>query len=77
MKRITVKKFLLAVLVTYLALSLAASVAYNCLTRYGAPGSAWTLAEHRNGLLIVSVDSDGVWTLNPFSTAGDGWWFEF
>ena len=37
MKRITVKKFLLAVLVTYLALSLAASVAYNCLTRYGAP----------------------------------------
>ena len=45
--------------------------------RYSAPGSAWKLAEHRNGLLIVSVDSDGVWALNPFSTAGDGWWFEF
>ena len=77
MKRITVKKFLQAVLVAYLALSLAASVVYNCLMRYGASGSAWNLAEHRNGLLIVSVDSDGVWALSPFTNAGDGWWFEF
>lgn len=65
-----------AVLLAYLVLSLAASLAYNALARWGAPGSAWTLAEHRYGLLIVSVDSDGVWALNPFTRAGDGWWFE-
>lgn len=66
-----------AILCVYLALSLAASLAYNALSRWGAPGSAWKLAEHRNGLLIVSVDSDGVLALSPFSNAGDGWWFEF
>lgn len=66
-----------AILCVYLAPSLAASLAYNALSRWGAPGSAWKLAEHRNGLLIVSVDSDGVWALSPFSNAGDGWWFEF
>lgn len=65
-----------AVLLAYLVLSLAASLAYNALARWGAPGSAWTLAEHRYGLLIVSVDSDGVWALSPFTRAGDGWWFE-
>lgn len=64
-------------LCVYLSLSLAASLAYNALARWGAPGSAWKLAEHRNGLLIVSVDSDGVWALSPFTNAGDGWWFEF
>lgn len=64
-------------LCVYLSLSFAASLAYNALARWGAPGSAWELAEHRNGLLIISVDSDGVWALSPFSNAGDGWWFEF
>ena len=64
------------VLLAYLVLSLAASLAYNALTRWGAPGSAWTLAEHSYGLLIVSVDSDGVWALSPFTRAGDGWWFK-
>lgn len=62
-----------AVLFAYLVLSLAASLAYNALARWGAPGSAWTLAEHRCGLCIVSVDRDGVWLLNPFSRAADDW----
>lgn len=66
-----------ALLCVYLSLSFAASLAYNALARWCAPGSAWKLAEHRNGLLIVSVDSDGVWALSPFTNAGDGWWFEF
>lgn len=62
-----------AVLCVYLVLSLAASLAYNALARWGAPGNAWTLAEHRYGLCIVSVDRDGVWLLNPFSRAADDW----
>lgn len=62
-----------AVLAAYLVLSLAMSIAYNCLARYGEQGSAWKLAEHRCGLCIVSVDRDGVWLLNPFSRAADDW----
>ena len=52
----------------YLALSMAASAAYNT-----CPQHAWDIAEHRNGLLIVSVDEDGIWLLNPLSNAGDDW----
>lgn len=52
----------------YLALSMAASAAYNT-----CPQHAWNIAEHRGGLLIVSVDEDGIWLLNPLSNAGDDW----
>ena len=58
-------------LALYLALSMAASAAYNACPQY-----AWDIAEHRNGLLIVSVDEYGVWLLDPLSNAGDGWWLE-
>lgn len=52
----------------YLALSMAASAAYNT-----CPQHAWDIAEHRGGLLIVSVDEDGIWLLNPLSNVGDDW----
>ena len=55
-------------LALYLALSMAASAGYNT-----CPQHAWDIAEHRNGLLIVSVDEDGIWLLNPLSNAGDDW----
>ena len=41
------------------------------------PNEAWGIAEHRNGLAIVSVDRDGVWLLNPLSIVGDEWLIGF
>lgn len=67
------RKTLRVILLAYLALSLAMSCAYNLLARCGEQGSAWTLAEHRYGLCIVSVDRDGIWLLNPLCLAGDCW----
>lgn len=52
----------------YVTLSLAFSGPYNALSAH-----AWDIAEHRNGLAIISIDHDGVWLLNPLSTAGDDW----
>lgn len=56
----------------YVTLSLALSSAYNAM-----PGKSWDIAEHRNGLAIVSVDHDGIWLLNPLSNAGDDWLIGF
>lgn len=56
----------------YLALSIAASAAYNLF-----PAAAWDIASHRHGLIIVSVDQSGIWFLNPFSCAADDWIFSF
>lgn len=56
----------------YVTLSLALSCAYNTM-----PDKAWEIAEHRNGLAIVSLDLDGIWLLNPLSTAGDDWLIGF
>lgn len=67
------RKTLRVILLAYLALSLTMSLAYNFLARYGEQGSAWTLAEHRYGLCIVSVDQDGIWMLNPLCLAADDW----
>lgn len=50
----------------YITLSLALSGAYNAM-----PSKSWDIAEHRNGLAIVSVDRDGVWLLNPLNNVGD------
>lgn len=52
----------------YVTLSIALSGAYNTM-----PSKAWEIAEHRNGLAIVSVDHDGVWLLNPLTNVGDDW----
>lgn len=56
----------------YITLSLALSGAYNTM-----PTKAWEIAEHRNGLAVVSLDRDGVWLLNPLSIAGDDWLIGF
>ena len=56
----------------YVMLSLALSCAYNTM-----PNKAWKIAEHRNGLAIVSVDHDGIWLLNPLSIVGDDWLIGF
>ena len=56
----------------YVTLSLALSSAYNAMH-----GKSWDIAEHRNGLAIVSVDHDGLWLLNPLSNAGDDWLIGF
>lgn len=56
----------------YLALSIAASAAYNLF-----PAAAWDIASHRHGLVIVSFDQSGIWFLNPFSCAADDWLFGF
>lgn len=59
-------------LALYVTLSLALSSVYNAL-----PAHAWDIAEHRNGLAIVSVDRDGVWLLNPLNNVGDDWLIGF
>ena len=52
----------------YVTLSIALSGAYNAM-----PGKSWDIAEHRNGLAVVSITQDGVWLLNPLSNVGDDW----
>lgn len=59
---------MLKLIALYVTLSLALSSAYNAM-----PSKSWEIAEHRNGLAIVSVGRDGVWLLNPLSIAGDDW----
>lgn len=59
---------MLKLLALYVTLSLALSGAYNAM-----PSKAWNIAEHHNGLAIVSVDRDGVWLLNPLNNVGDDW----
>lgn len=66
-------RILRTILLAYLVMSLAISCAYNLLARYGGQGSAWTLAEHRYGLCIVSVDRFGIWLLNPLTLVADDW----
>lgn len=56
------------IIALYVALSLALSGAYNAM-----PDKSWDIAEHRNGLAIVSIDHDGVWLLNPLNNVGDDW----
>lgn len=64
------RRFLSCFAAFYLFFSVAISVAYNVF-----PGAAWDIASHRCGLLVASVDADGVWFLNPFSGAADDWMF--
>ena len=52
----------------YVTLSLTLSGAYNVM-----PGKSWDIAEHRNGLAVVSISQDGVWLLNPLNNVGDDW----
>ena len=52
----------------YVTLSLALSSAYNAM-----PSKSWDIAEHRNGLAVVSISQDGVWLLNPLNNVGDDW----
>lgn len=62
------RRFFVRAAAVYLALSIAASAAYNLF-----PFAAWDIASHRHGLIIVSFDQSGTWLLNPFSCAADDW----
>lgn len=62
------RKFLGTILIAYLLLSAAATIAYSAF-----PKAAWEIARHRNGLLIFDEDTHGVWLLNPFNNYGDDW----
>lgn len=61
------KKLLAIALTAYLSASALASVAYNLLP------CKWGLASRRGVLIIVSIDQDGVWVLNPLSPYADDW----
>lgn len=52
----------------YLVFSLAATTMWHAY-----PDRSWDIATHRYGLLILDIDQDGVWMLNPFTSYGDDW----
>lgn len=62
------RKVLGTLLIAYLALSAAMTIAYSAF-----PDHAWEIARHRNGCLIFDNDDDGIYLLNPFNNFGDDW----
>lgn len=62
------RKFLGTLLIGYLVLSAAMTIAYSAI-----PSCAWTIACHRYGLLIFDNDQHGIYLLNPFNNYGDDW----
>ena len=68
-----VRRAVVGICAAYLLASLAVSWAYDICP--WAFGGKWTIATHRNGLLIMDVDADGLHMLNPLSNYGDDWIF--
>lgn len=61
-------KLLKCFVIFYVLTSFTMSLLYNAF-----PKIASDIAFHRNGLIIVSIDTDGIWLLNPLSNFTDDW----
>lgn len=62
------KKVIAIIIALYIALSATATIMWHAY-----PDQAWSIAAHRGGLLILDLDQDGLWMLNPLTSYGDDW----